>query len=373
MKILMVNKLYFPWIGGIERIVQQIAEKLNCKEDFKTEVLCCTSKRKGRVEMINNVKVYRVSSFGIFWGMPVSFNFFRVFKKIRDNYDVIDFHHPFPLGDLALFLFPPKKAKVVLHYHSDIVRQKIFVSFLKPFILNTLKRADKILVSNPNLIKSSSFLRRFEKKCEIVPFGVDLERIKQLINEEKVNELKQRYGDFVLFIGRLSYYKGVDYLIEAMKDVDRNLVIIGKGEREKLLKEKAKRLNLENKIFFLPSQSEADLVNFYQACKVFVLPSIYKSEAFGIVLIEAMALGKPVISTELGTGTSWVNINNQTGFVVPPKNKKALAGAIKNILEDDKLYSKFSDKAKEMIKEHFTLEKMLFRIEKIYKKLISND
>jgi rhamnosyl/mannosyltransferase len=366
----MVNKLYFPWIGGVEKIVQQISEGLNRKGKVEIDVLCCNKKRKTKTETVRGVKVIRSSSLGIFWGMPVSFSFFRAFKRIRNNYDVIDFHHPFPLGDLALFLFPPKKARVVLHYHSDIVRQKIFVSFLKPFILNTLKRADKILVSNPNLIKNSSFLRRFEKKCEVVPFGVDLERIKQLINEEKVNELKKRYGDFVLFIGRLSYYKGVDYLIEAMKDVDRNLVIIGKGEREELLKEKAKILNLENKIFFLSFQSEADLVNFYQACKVFVLPSIYKSEAFGIVLIEAMALGKPVISTELATGTSWVNINNQTGFVVPPKNKEALAEAINKVLENNDLYFKFSKNAEERVKENFTLEKMLLAVSKIYKELI---
>lgn len=369
MKILQVNKFYFPWIGGVERVVQQIAENLNKKDGFEVDVLCCKEKGRGAVEEINRVRVFRSSSLGIFWGMPVSFSFFRWFKEIRDNYDIVDFHYPFPLGGLAMFLFP-LKGKLVVHYHSDIVRQKAVVVFLKPFILNTLKKADKILVSNPNLIKNSPFLKKFKEKCELVPFGVDLKKINRSINEKKVDEVRKKYGNFILFVGRLSYYKGVDYLIEAMNDIDANLVIIGEGERKKLLKEKTKKLGLESRVFFLSSQNEADLMNFYKACRIFVLPSVYKSEAFGIVLIEAMASGRPVISTELGTGTSWANIDGKTGFVVPPRDKKALTEAIRKILKDKSLYLKFSKNAKKKVEENFTLEKMILNIKEIYQSLV---
>ena len=367
MKILQVNKFYFPWIGGVERVVQQIAENLNKKDGFEVDVLCCKEKGRGAVEEINRVRVFRSSSLGIFWGMPVSFSFFRWFKEIRDNYDIVDFHYPFPLGGLAMFLFP-LKGKLVVHYHSDIVRQKAVVVFLKPFILNTLKKADKILVSNPNLIKSSPYLKKFSQKCKVIPFGIDLEKFENY-KEEAVEILKRKYGNFVLFVGRLNYYKGVQYLIEAMKDIKANLVIIGEGSEISKLKVQISKFKLGNKIFFLPHLNEKDLINFYQACSVFVLPSIFKSEAFGIVLIEAMACRKPVVSTELGTGTSFVNQDRITGFVVPPKNSQALAQAIKKILEHKKLAEKFSQNSLEKVKKEFTFSQMLERLARIYQNL----
>jgi rhamnosyl/mannosyltransferase len=234
MKILQVSKLYSPWTGGVEKVAQQIAEALNGKDDFEIEVLCCQPKGKAKVEELNGIKVYRAASLGIFLGMPFSFDFFKLFKKLSKEVDLIDFHHPFPLGDLAIFLFKPK-AKLVVHYHSDIVRQKFLAPFYKALILNTLKKAEKIIVSNPNLIKSSPYLKKFSQKCEIIPFGVDLEKFENY-EENAVENLKRKYGNFVLFVGRLNYYKGVQYLIEAMKDVDANLVIIGEGPEKENLK-----------------------------------------------------------------------------------------------------------------------------------------
>ena len=251
MKILQVNKLYYPWVGGVEKVVQQIAEGLNGENEIEIEVLCCSQKGKRKTEEINGVKICRAASRGIFWGLPISFDFFRLFKKFSKEADIIDFHHPFPLGDLALFLFTRQnffkknsggfrsKAKLIVHYHSDIVRQKILEIFFKPLVLNTLRQAQKILVSNPNLIKNSTYLKKFQEKCEVIPFGVDLAKFEKF-DEREVENLKEKYGDFVLFVGRLNYYKGLNYLIEAMKKIDANLVIIGQGPEEKSLKIKVK-------------------------------------------------------------------------------------------------------------------------------------
>ena len=371
MKVLQVAKFYYPLLGGVEKIVQQIAEGLNGKDDFKINVLCCIEKgkgkgkRKGKKEVINKVKVSKASSFGVFWGMPVSFSFLKLFKKLSKKVDLIDFHHPFPLGDLAIFLFSPK-SKLIVHYHSDIVRQKFLKTLVKPFILHTLKRAQKIIVSNPNLIKSSSCLRKFQEKCSVIPFGVDLEKFKKY-DREKVENLKMKYGDFVLFVGRLNYYKGVNYLIEAIENVEVNLVIIGEGKERQKLKKQVEQLNLKHKVFFLSPKPRKSLINFYKACKIFVLPSIFKSEAFGIVLIEAMACGKPVVSTELGTGTSWVNVDGKTGFVVQPRDSKALAHAIKKILGNKKLAQELSQNARERVKDKFSLEKMLRETKEVYR------
>ena len=367
MKILQVSKLYYPWIGGVEKIVQEIAEGLNGKDNLKIEVLCCQPKGAREIKEINGVKVYQASSFGIFWGMPFSFDFFRLFKEIRNEYDIVDFHHPFPLGDLALFLFSPK-GKLVVHYHSDILRQKILEIFYRPLIFSTLKKADLILVSNPNLIKSSPYLKKFSQKCKVIPFGVDLEKFENY-KAKAVENLKRKYGNFVLFVGRLNYYKGVQYLIEAMKDIKANLVIIGEGREKERLKIRVERLKLGDKVFFLGPQPEDELINFYRACTVFVLPSIFRSEAFGIVLIEAMACQKPIISTELGTGTSFVNQNGVTGFVVLPKNSQALAWAIKRILGDKKLAEKFGQNSLERVRTEFSLEKMLKRVAATYQNI----
>ena len=367
MKILQVNKLYSPWVGGVEKVVQQISEGLNGKDNFEIEVLCCQPKGERKIEEINGVKVYKASSFGIFWGLPISFDFFRLFKKIGNEADIIDFHHPFPLGDLAIFLLRPR-ARLVVHYHSDIVRQKVFDFLIGPFILNTLKKAEKILVSSPNLIKNSAYLKKFHQKCEVIPFGVDLVKF-ATFDEKEIQKIKQKYRDFILFVGRLNYYKGLEYLIEAMKENDANLVIIGQGPEEKSLKIKVERLKLGNRVFFLPFQDEATLINFYKGANLFVLPSIFKSEAFGLVLIEAMACGKPVISTELGTGTSFSNQDGITGFVVPPKNSQALAQAIKKILENKKMAQELGQNASKRVSEELSLEKMLEKISRVYKSI----
>ena len=193
MKITSVNKLYYPWTGGVEKVIQQIAEGLNGKEDIEMEVLCCQPKGRKEIEKINGIKVYKVSSFGILWGMPISFDFFKLFKKLSKETDIVDFHHPFPLGDLAIFLFRPR-AKLIVHYHADIIRQKVFGFLIKPLISHTLKKAEGILVSNPNLVKNSPYLKKFQGKCQVIPFGVDLEEIKQRLNKGEI-------GDFAALVG----------------------------------------------------------------------------------------------------------------------------------------------------------------------------
>lgn len=364
----------------IKRIVYDLARSNSCpsippnpclsafnpRKSASIEVLCCQPKGRRKEELINKVKIHRAASFGILWGMPLSLDFFGLFKKLSKEVDIIDFHHPFPLADLALFLFRPR-AKLIVHYHSDIMRQKILNFLIWPFINHTLKRAKKIVVSNPNLIKSSPYLRKFQEKCEVIPFGVDLTKFEKF-NEKEVKKIKEKYGKFVLFVGRLNYYKGIEYLIEAMRNIEANLVIIGEGPLEKKLKAQISKLKINKKIFFLPFIKENELINFYQACQVFVLPSIFKSEAFGLVLLEAMACGCPIISTELQTGTSFINQDGITGFVVSPRDTETLAKKIREILENRDLAQKFAKNAKKRV-ENFSLEKMLEKIKALYQRL----
>jgi glycosyltransferase involved in cell wall biosynthesis len=220
-----------------------------------------------------------------------------------------------------------------------------------------LKKAKKIFVSNPNLIESSNHLRKFKEKCVVIPFGVDLEKFK--LNEEikkEVEDIKKRYKPpIILSIGRYVYYKGFEYLIEAAKNVKAKFLIIGEGALKEKYENIIKKLNLEDKVFLIPHVE--NLIPYYYACDLFVLPSIALSEAFGIVLLEAMVCGRPLISTEVGTGTSFINQDGITGFVIEPKNSKILSEKINAILENEKLKEKFSQnslrRAQEFSKENF--------------------
>lgn len=350
MKILQINKLYYPWVGGVETVVRQIAEGLNGKNSLQVDVLVCNQKNKRTIEEVNGVKVFRAKTLTIFLGMPISFDFLYFYSKIEKDYDLIFLHYPFPLGFLAYVLFSPRK-KLVIWYHSDIVKQKLLEWFFRPFHLFCLRKARKIFVSNPKLLASSKTLRKFQKKCKVLPFGVDLNYFlitKEI--QEQAEKIKEKLGaPLVLSVGRLTYYKGFDFLIQAMRRIPAKLLIIGEGKRKKKLLRLIKKLKIKEKVIILPSVK--DLRPYYLACDLFVLPSIAKSESFGIVLLEAMAYQKPVISTELGTGTSWVNLDKITGLVVKSKDVKSLQNAIKRLLEDKKLFQMLSENAKKRAEE----------------------
>ncbi len=367
MKILQVNKLYWPWIGGVEKVVQDIAEGLQGKVDV--EVLACESKGRGKSRLVNGVDVTYASSLGIYWGMPVSLTFpFLLAWKSR-KVDVLHFHLPFPLGVLSYLLMGPRRKKVVVTYHSDIIRQKKFMWFYEPLLKKFLDRVDKILVTSPVLIQSSKYLRPFESKCSVVPPSIDIDTFRY-IKQNKV-DLRIAPGEkVVLFVGRLSYYKGVEYLIEAMRKVDAKLLVVGDGELREELEYKTKSLGLDEKVMFLGEVSEDTKKYCYQVCDVFVLPSIAPSEAFGIVQLEAMAYGKPVVNTSLPTGVPFVSKDGETGFTVPPKDSDALAEAINVILADQELAIKFSKNALYRVREEFSKSKMLKTIYSVYQSLM---
>lgn len=365
-KILQVNKLYYPWIGGVEKVVEDLAENINDEKKFVSHVLCANNKGKAKEDNINGVKVFYAKSYGMFMSQPISLDFFRKFKKIRNDYDIIDIHHPNPMAFLACYLFKPR-GKIIIHYHSDIIKQKIIGFFIKPLVLKVMKMSDKIIISNPNMIKSSKILSKFKEKCEIIPFGIDLKEIEQNLDENLQKQIKEKYGNYVLFVGRLIYYKGVHVLIEAIKNLDINLVIIGTGKLESDLKKQVKNLNLEDKVFFLENKSRKELINFYSQAKMFVLPSIFKSEAFGIVLLEAMVNGIPLISTELGTGTSFVNENGKTGYVVEKNNPNELKQAIEKILNNKEV--DFKNNCLKRVEEGFTFEKFVEKNKKVYENI----
>lgn len=370
MKILQVNKLYHPWIGGIEKIVQNIAEGLKDKADLK--VLVCRPKGRGRRDVVNGVTVFRASSLGIFFSMPVSLSFPFLLGRLGKDADILHFHTPFPLGVISYLIVRPG-GKLILWWHSDIVRQKKFMFIYRPLLQRFLKRADRIIVAAAEHIQNSPYLRNFRDKCEVVPFGIDVHRFE--LNDDirtTVEELRSRYGSkIVLFVGRLIYYKGVEYLIRAMKNINGKLLIVGEGPLESRLRSQVTELGIEDKVVFLGKLQDRDMAVYYHACDIFVLPSIARSEAFGIVQLEAMACGKPVVNTDLPTGVPGVSRSGETGITVPPADSTALSEAINKLLTDSNFRKTCGGNARRRVEERFSMSRMIDDVYKVYQKVLT--
>ena len=378
MKILQTNKLYYPVTGGIERVVQQLAEGLS--DRTSTTVLVCRKKGKTICEEINGVSVMRCKTLINVSSLPISFSYLYHFKKEAKKNDIVHIHMPFPLGDLACLL-SGYKGKVVLWWHSDIVRQKRLMTFYRPLMNWLLRRADAIIVATEGHIKGSRYLKPYADKCKIIPFGVD-NWIKQQADDWMIqrNEKKQENLVRFLFVGRLVYYKGIRNLLEAyykmvnqQPDLKKRAVldIVGSGPLEQELHEYVQNNDLLDNIFFHTQVTDEQLMEFYKNCDVFVLPSQQRSEAFGLVQIEAMAFGKPVINTNLPSGVPYVSLDGITGMTVEPDDVEGLAEALEQMVLDDECRMRMGQAARQRVEEEYTMDNMLQKTYELYQNLVS--
>ena len=364
MKILEVNKLYYPHIGGIESLVKQYSEGLSKIPGNDVSVLVCRDgKGKGCVEEVDGVKVTRANSMGTYFSCPLSFDFIRKFKKMAKESDVVEIHTPFPLGDAALML-SGYKGKVVVAWHSDVVKQKKLLFFYKPFMNYLLKRADRIVVATEGHINGSSYLPKYRDKCVVIPYGLSVSDY-DYNNRTPVLTSKLNNGGSVkvFFSGRLVYYKGVDVLLRAIKDVKgAELFISGSGDREEELKAYVRDNDMESRVHFLGFLSDEDLKSAFADCDIFVLPSVQRSEAFGIVQIEAMIYGKPVINTDLPSGVPYVSVNGKTGITVKPEDDRELKDAIQKLVDDPDLRSTYGANARERVLSEFNEDDVIVKL-----------
>jgi rhamnosyl/mannosyltransferase len=271
---------------------------------------------------------------------------------------------PNPFGEIA-YLASRTWVPMVASYHADIVGRRAALPVFSPLQQRFLREAERIVVSNPTLLESCPVLARHRARAVVIPYGVDANYWSSRPSE--ADKLRERHGGrIVLFLGRLAHYKGVDVLIEAMGRVPAKLLIVGDGPRRPALEAAAVGSLPRNKVEFLGEIPVEQRAAYYHAADVFVLPSTSRAEAFGIAMLEAMACGTPAISTELGTGTSWVNVSGETGVVVPPGDPGALSGAIKALLGDDRLRKRLGEAAASRVREHFTKERMLQSLASLY-------
>ena len=364
-RILQVNKLYYPWIGGVETIAQDIAEGLHNAEGVTFTNLVCQPKGRRHCDLVNGVKTFRARSWGMISGMPISLDFFRLFRQLARDSDLVILHHPFPLASVAYCLFARKKALVVW-FHGDIVRQTLLKIPFLPFIRLVLKRATYVIVSTAAMIKSSATLSGYSGKCRVVHFSIDAARFALTSDmAQKAEKIRRDFGEpLVLSVGRLVYYKGFSYLVNAMKGVPAHLLIIGAGPLKGALTREIEALGLDARVHII--DPVGDLVPYYHSCDIFALPSCEPTEAFGVVQIEAMACGKPVVNTNLPTGVPEVSVDGVTGRTVRVKDSDALAGALLQILSDKDEYRRFSQNARDDVAKRFARERFFAEIQRLH-------
>jgi rhamnosyl/mannosyltransferase len=371
MRLLHLNKFYHPEVGGIEQVVRTIAEGMH-RRGHESRVLVSVPEGWGGRDDVEGVPVTRTSSFGVAKSVPLSPTFPpRLWQASRDA-DVVHHHLPNPLSVVSHLTTPSPDAPVVATYHSDIVRQQTALKLYRPLLDRFLDDIDHIFVTSPRLLDQSTHLAPYRGKASVVPLSIDLDDYGQY--DGPAVELP---GDpdrpTLLFVGRLNYYKGVEYLLDAMPSLDADLLVAGDGDRRDALEARADRLGVTDRVHFLGYVDEERLHAYYDRADVFVLPSVEPSEAFGIVQLEAMAYRTPVVNTNLPTGVPWVSLDGETGLTVPPRDADALASAIAELLDDPERRRAYGDRARERVERHFERERMLDTMESRYRAIVEGD
>lgn len=371
MKVLQCGKFYPPHLGGIETVTQNIAEWLN-GAGIRCDVLCTNHKNESITEDRQNYTIYRSASLGLISSVALSFPYLKKLTSLQSAYDILHIHLPNPLANLAMMFVRPK-VKVVLHWHSDIIRQKKLLKLYDPLQERFLKRADAIIATSPQYAEGSPYLLRYKQKVTSIPLAINPDTL--IVDPQKVQRIRKTFeGRKIVFsLGRLIYYKGFEYLIEASQYLDDSYVVLigGEGELEHALKRQIKKAKLENKVFLLGRIPHADLGSYYEACDLFCMSSTEKSEAFGIVQIEAMSRGKPIVATRIpGSGVDWVNQHGETGLNVLPTDAEALAGAIQQIFKNPELYEKMRSTCLKRFQECFSKDPFTSRLMQLYAQLM---
>ncbi len=361
--ILQVGKFWAPHYGGIETHLRELCMGLSSVVDV--DVLVSNTNREYVQENDGDIRVTRIPTFARVASAPLSPSLLRMLRE--SPADLVHLHLPNPPAVIA-YLLSGHRGKLVVSVLSDIVRQKWIAKILNPTLSALLHRADAIISLSPNHVEHSPVLRHFPEKCHVIPHGIAYENYDHA-DPVQVAGIRNRYrGPIVLAVGRMVYYKGFEYLVRAMRKIDAHLLLIGDGPMREELELMAITAGVRNKISFLGNV--ADLVPYYHACDVFALPSIARSEAFGIVQLEAMACGKPVVNTQLPSGVPWVSQNSVTGITVPPCDSDALAEAVSLLIAQPALAARYGQAARKRVEEEFATERMLARTLSLYSRVL---
>lgn len=366
MKILQLVKYYDPCQGGMESVVKNVVEGVidysdnisftvysnNHSRNFVKSI-----KEKNRETIIKEITPAHLKS------QPLNLRYPSLKRLIKDN-DIIHHHYPFPTMEFTLlrYLKQMSNKKFVITWHANIKnsRWSWIERIYNPMIEKLLDKADAIIVTSPQLFEASTILQKYSEKVQTIPLSFNPKY--SSVNSKKYPS--DRCFE-LLFVGKLRKYKGVEYLIKAVENLEVKLKIVGNGEELENLKALVEELNIRDKVIFVSDADDRQLAEFYKNADLFVLPSINEAEAFGVVQLEAMTNGLPVINTNLESGVPFVSLNDYSGITVEPKDVEGLRVAVKKIISNKELYELYSLNALERVKM-FSREKMAEAYKEIY-------
>ncbi len=368
MRVLQLGKYYYPYMGGIESHLDVLCRGLSRVVDIEAVVF--NTEPRTFHDNIDGVKVTRCAEFVRIASTSVSLAMLA--ELSRRDFDILHLHLPNPIAAAAyLGARKPRTHRLVVTHHSDIVRQEKLKRLIRPLMRLVMERADVIVVTSPEYLASSDELRPYISKCKLIPYGIELTS-PQSTSTNTLAAAKIRkdiVGPIVLAVGRLIYYKGFDVAIRAMARVPATLLLIGDGPLRKSLEALSSELGLSDRVRFVGEVHNSALLPYYLASDVFVLPSVARSEAFGIVQLEAMACGIPVVNTRLASGVPYASRHLETGLTVEPGNVRALSEALNQLLVRDETWTRFSLAARIRVEQEFSAQRMVTRLMDMYSSL----
>lgn len=370
-KVLHFFKTYLPdSIGGIEQVIYQLCES-GSSFSVHSEVLALSPQPSAEAISIGSHRVHQVrcnlelASTGLSWTAVTRL------RELAAKADIIHYHFPWPFMDVAHYLAGIRKPYVVT-YHSDIIRQKFLSRLYRPLMRQFLGRAERIIATSPNYLATSSVLEEFKESVSIIPIGLDKASYPSATSV-KLEQWRGRLerGRFFLFVGVMRYYKGLHILLDALKGTDLQVVIVGAGPLQQELMRQAELLGVNRNLLFLGRLDEEDKIALLELCYGIVFPSHLRSEAFGISLLEGAMFGKPLISSEIGTGSSYINLHEDTGLVVPPNDPAALRAAMQLLWSNPEKAALMGARALARYRKLFTAESMARHHSDLYREILN--
>lgn len=369
MRVLQVYKAALPHsMGGIERVIDGIASGL-ASAGHEAEVLAIGP----RLETVTQAPAYRVHTVPADFeraSCPVSLQALPLLRKLAAEADVVHYHAPWPWADALHLSGAAGGRPTVVSYQSDVVRQRVLGALYRPLMHAFLRRADRIVASSPDYVRSSPVLARYRERTRVVPIGIAEGPSAASLAALAAAWRTRVGGPFLLFLGVLRYYKGLRFLLEAIAGTSMRLVVAGDGPLRDELEAQAQRLGLGARVMFAGCVEDADRWALLDACRAVVLPSHLRSEAYGVALAEAASRGRPLVSCAIDTGTSFINRSGETGLVVPPADPAALRQALERLWGDDDAAARMGAAARQRYEHGLRQEDMVAGMLAVYRDVL---
>jgi glycosyltransferase involved in cell wall biosynthesis len=358
--VLHIGKFYRPHTGGMETHLAHLVSHQSAT--MPVEVVVANDRPVNQIDLLDGAKITRVASFGTLASQPLCP--LLPLKLSGRKEALVHLHLPNPWAAQA-YLMSGHKGRLIVTHHADTLGRQFLRQLVSPFVQRVMDRAAAIIATSKRYLESSQELIPHRHKCYVIPLGIDVDALRPN-RANDVADIHAKYGQrLLLAVGRLVPYKGFEFLVRAMQHIDATLLLIGTGPLRAELDSAVSSLGVGHKVHLLGYVG--DTLPYYKAAKMLVFPSVSRAESFGLVQVEAMAAGTPVVNTEIDSGGPEVSINGETGITVPPRDPQALAGAVKILLDNEETRLKFAQAARLRARKEFSAQRMAERTLALYK------